>query len=132
MSGSAQPEDGNWPSWARGTRKWLGILAGLVVAVVAVLTAYVDLKKIWCDVFSCAVAPQPVVSAAPKLEPYSSGWVDGGHTQEEMCGPRRNAYSQQYPDYDITMNVSEDRDKDWKGHATYKYNCFYAAVPRRK
>lgn len=57
MSGSTSPDQGNWPSWARGTKRWLGILAALVVAVVAVLTAYVDLKKVWCDVFPCAGAP---------------------------------------------------------------------------
>ncbi|MGY2931860.1 hypothetical protein ACVWZ6_001462 [Bradyrhizobium sp. GM6.1] len=66
------------------------------------------------------------------LPPHDAGPMGGGHTQEGECGPQRDTYKKQYPACDVTMNVSEENNKDDLGHATYVYHCTYAITPKAK
>jgi hypothetical protein len=74
---------------------------------------------LWC------AAPSP-----PKLAPYDSPRVGGGHTQAEYCEPKAEAYRPQYPDYEIHWKASEASDKDLIGHVTYVYHCEFFATPK--
>lgn len=57
----------------------------------------------------------------------TSDWMGGGHDQKWWCNRVANAFIK---DRSIgsshqvkTVKSSEESDKDWKGHVTYKYHC---------
>ncbi len=57
----------------------------------------------------------------------SSGWRDGGRSQQDWCNELIAATVQGRalgPEHLATVvNSSEDSNKDWKGHVTYNYSC---------
>jgi hypothetical protein len=83
---------------------------------------------------STFTAPNGTAPTAPNCPPslpsYDSPTMDGGHTQEEICGPKRENYRKQFPGCEVTMAVSESVRKDWLGHASYQYSCNYAIKPK--
>jgi len=131
----AQVAAKNTPSWAKSLIKWLGVSTAIIVALAALLSGLGKLGDAlqapcnamgwipWC----ASPAPKPL----PKLDPYQTGWVEGGHTQAEYCAPRRDAYQKQYPDLKITWTASEENKKDWLGHVQYRYSCLFTAAPAK-
>lgn len=80
------------------------------------------------------VAPVPVPSK-PVVPPqgnsggvatisYETGWMDGGHNQNEACDAGIRQYQPQYPGKILTR-VSSSEEMRWTGfrHAEYKYYC---------
>lgn len=120
------------PNWAKTLVRGLGVATAVILASAAFLSA---LGKFGDAVQApCALLPQlswcpaAVSKAPPKLDPYTTDWVGGGHNRAEYCEPRKQAYQTQYPDFVIDYTASEENDKDWKGHATYRYSCIFTAA----
>jgi hypothetical protein len=143
-AGGVQP---NWPNWVKTMLKWLGIAAALVGAVALVITG---VGNVWngtatlCkDIGLCSRSDTPAPNpksptgsgitnvAAPILQSFDSEWVDGGHTADEYCNPRKAAYEQQYPSYTIVMTkLPDETHKDVLGHVTYRFQCNFVAQPK--
>jgi hypothetical protein len=138
----AEDDDKDWPNWAKSIKNWLAVATGLIVAVGLLLAALGKGKEAWCSLVSCdqpkpnptgapSVAPAPPKANCPtSLPAYDSPEMGGGHNQEEICGPNRQTYEQQYPGCAVSMAVSESNNKDFLGHVTYKYYCTYAMNPK--
>jgi len=133
----AEGDDKDCPNWAKSIKSWLAVATGLIVAVGLLLAALGKGKEAWCSLVSCdQPKPGPVAPAPPKancpasLPAYDSPEMGGGHNQEEICGPNRKTYEQQYPGCAVSMAVSESSNKDFLGHVTYKYHCTYAISPK--
>jgi hypothetical protein len=63
---------------------------------------------------------------------WESGWVGGGHNQEEMCAKGVVALSNnpQFTGKTITrLGAGEDSRKDIFGHVEYNYHCNYGILP---
>ncbi len=114
----------DFPSSANRILVWIGIPTALLLAVLAFFgalgrasdMAYATCQKVgWCQI---AQAPKE----APKLPNFTSTRVDGGHSYREFCEPVAETYREQHPEFNVTWHEAGDgRDKDWKGHATYRY-----------
>ena len=54
----------------------------------------------------------------------SSGWMSGGHGQQEVCGELQASWAQIHPGHSFLVNsMSENTKKDLLGHAEYMYHC---------
>lgn len=69
---------------------------------------------------------------APQLAPFTSDWLGGGHSPDEICTPTKQQYEKQYPDYDIDVRSFEANAKNSPGHVTYQYHCLFTATPKRR
>lgn len=120
-----------WPRWANRAILWLGIPTGLLVTFVALLGAVDSVgsyAKRGCESAGICVKAKPT---PPTLPNYTSPWVDGGHSAAEYCEPQAQHYRDIYPSFTIAWRaLGEGRDKDWRGHVTYQYNCAFAAVAK--
>jgi len=63
-------------------------------------------------------------SGPSKRVTVESGWLDGGHSQPEVCGGLAEGVKAQYQGKNVKIvNMSEKSHKDFLGHVTYKYRC---------
>ena len=54
----------------------------------------------------------------------SSGWLNGGHSRQEVCGELQASWVQTHPGHAVVIqSMSESNKKDILGHVTYQYSC---------
>ncbi|TPI29999.1 hypothetical protein FJW07_29865 [Mesorhizobium sp. B3-1-9] len=80
-----------------------------------------------CGASKSAQTTPPTNTAKPVIASWDSPWVGGGHSQEEMCNVGLAALTNgQYKGKTLTIQtMSEDSNKDFLGHVTYRYHCTY-------
>jgi type II secretory pathway pseudopilin PulG len=71
-----------------------------------------------------STATPPSNSASAQIVTYSTGWMGGGHNQNEACEAGIRQYQPQFPNK-VLSRVSSDEEskKDFLGHVEYKYYC---------
>jgi hypothetical protein len=118
-----------WPNWAKRLIVWIGVPTGILLSAEAFLGALGEFGghvKSACEATGYCATEK---SAPPMIPNYTSPWVDGGHNASEFCGPHAQHYQAIYPAFNVTWRVlGEGRDKDWRGHVTYQYNCAFEAT----
>jgi len=74
------------------------------------------------------LAHEDAVKNAHETVQLSSGWVGGGHNQDEMCNVVKGTLSSQdkYKNKTIVrLGSSEESQRDLLGHVTYRYLCTF-------
>jgi hypothetical protein len=57
---------------------------------------------------------------------FQSGWVGGGHNQNEMCQQGIQALKGQFPGKTLSVVSSDEQSrKDFLGHVEYNYSCVF-------
>lgn len=120
-----------WARWLKRLIAWIGVLTAVLLAADAflgVLGKFGGHIKSGCEATGyCTTARLP----PPVLPNYTSPWVDGGHHAAEYCEPQAQHYQVIHPAFNVTWRaLGEGRDKDWRGHVTYQYNCAFEATAK--
>lgn len=118
-----------WPRWANILVLLLGVPTGLLLTAVALFGAVGDAGAYLtagCQFVGVCAKAKPT---PPTIPNYFTDWVDGGHNAGQYCEPQKKHWEAVYPDFNISWSaLGEQRDKDWRGHATYKYGCGFTAT----
>ena len=70
--------------------------------------------------------PQPESQTRQDTILYQSGWVGGGHSQNEMCQKGIALLGQQHPGKTLSLVSSDEQfRKDFLGHVEYNYSCVF-------
>jgi hypothetical protein len=70
--------------------------------------------------------PQPESQAKQDTILYQSGWVGGGHSQNEMCQKGIASLQPQHPGKTLSLVSSDEQfRKDFLGHVEYNYSCVF-------
>lgn len=69
----------------------------------------------------------PSNGASPQIVTYSTGWMGGGHNQNEACEAGIRQYQPSFPNR-VLSRISSDEEsrRDFLGHVEYKYYCTIA------
>ena len=69
--------------------------------------------------------PPPPPSGVPlRRVTIESGWLEGGHNQQEVCEQLLAGVRAQNPGKSVSIaNTTEEGRKDFLGHVTYNYHC---------
>jgi hypothetical protein len=62
-----------------------------------------------------------------ELPPYTSDLVGGNQSADSVCGPVRQTYATEHPDFDIGVKSFEASSKNVGGPVQYQYKCFFFA-----
>ncbi len=73
------------------------------------------------------LTPTPTPSTQimpPHIETFSTGWMGGGHNQNEGCDRGIATFQARFPNQKLTrLDSSEESRKDFLGHVEYNYYC---------
>jgi hypothetical protein len=70
--------------------------------------------------------PQPESQVKQDTILYQSGWVGGGHSQNEMCQNGITSLQPQHPGKTLSLVSSDEQfRKDFLGHVEYNYSCVF-------
>jgi hypothetical protein len=78
------------------------------------------------------IAKEPDTPAHPESEQtrdivrFQSGWLGGGHNQNDECEKGRQILLAKYPGKTLKLLSSDEQNnKDFFGHVTYNYGCVF-------
>ena len=70
--------------------------------------------------------PQPQSEATRDIVRYQSGWVGGGHNQNDECEKGRQLLQGRFAGKTLKLLSSDEQNnKDFLGHVTYNYGCVF-------